>query len=157
MMRMRILNCEGGLKTRTVLLGTLSVEAKVANTNLNRKVLKEKGWATTDECTRDWNGLYDRGVYLLRHRYKNHSQRILDEIKFFGEQFNKDTQNKAFADSLQKLFTDLGRTDGKVAFKKHLLKDLRDVILPAVLRDVRYIPVPRLEVSDEMVDVVSAS
>jgi hypothetical protein len=119
--------------------------------------LKEKGWATTDECSHDWNQLHDRGVFLLRHRYKNHTKRILDEIKFFGDQFNKDAQNKAFADSMQNLFNNLGRNgDGKVAFKKHLLKDLRDVIMPAFLRDVRYIPVPRLEVSDKMVDVVSA-
>lgn len=119
--------------------------------------MKDKGWVETDEFGRSWNNLYDRGNFLLRNRYRDHANRVLDEIKFFGDQFNQDPQNKAFGDSMQKLFTDLGRNqEGKAVFKKHLLLDIRDVILPAFLRDVRYIPVPRIEVSDPMVDVVSA-
>lgn len=119
--------------------------------------MREKGWITTDDCGREWNQLYDQGAFLVRHRYKDHAKRILDEIKFFADQFNQDTQNKAFAESMQKLFNALGRNpDGKIAFKKHLVKDIRDVILPGILRDVRYMPLPRIEVSDRMVDVVSA-
>lgn len=110
----------------------------------------------SDDCNREWNRMYDRGVYLLRDRYKSHTKRILDEIKFVADQFNQDTQNKAFGESMQKLFNDLGRgPDGTVAFKKHLLKDIRDVILPSILENVSYIPVPRIEVLDPMVDVVS--
>lgn len=109
----------------------------------------------TEDCTNAWNNLYDRGVFLLRHRYKADSNRVLDEVKFFGEQFNKDAHNKAFGDAMQKLFLDLGRDEnGKPKFKKHLVKDIRDVILPAVFEHVRYVPVPRLEVSDPMIDVV---
>lgn len=129
---------------------------KLSNADLARKTLSQKGYVMSDDCTNEWKRLHDRGTSLLRDRYKNHTNRILDEVKFFGDQFNQDPHNKAFADSMQKLFTDLGRTDGKPAFKKHLLKDLRDIILPAILEDVRYIPVPRLEVVDPMVDVVSA-
>lgn len=118
--------------------------------------MAEKGYVMTDDCRNEWNRLYDRGTYLLRDRYKNHTKRILDEIKFFADQFNQDAQNKAFGDAMQKLFTDLGRgKDGTVQFKKHLLKDIRDIILPGFLEDVRYIPVPRIEVRDPMVDVVS--
>ena len=123
---------------------------------MSRKALQEKGWAQTDECGQDWNKLYDHGVFLLRHRYRDHTNRVIDEVKFIGDQFNQDPQNKAFGDSMQKLFTDLGHNqEGKVAFKKHLLVDIRDVILPGLLQDMRYVPVPRIEVSDPMVDVVS--
>ena len=109
-----------------------------------------------DDCTRQWDQLTDHGRYLLRDRYRDHTDRILDEMKFLGDQFNKDPQNKAFGDSVQKLFDDLGRdTSGNMAFKKHLLRDIRDVILPAILEDVRYVPVPRIEVSDPSADVVS--
>jgi hypothetical protein len=39
-------------------------------------------------------------------------------------------------------------------FKPHLLKDLTDVILPAFFENIRYIPIPRIEYSDPMVDAV---
>lgn len=108
-----------------------------------------------DEANRQWNELYDKGRYLTRERYKNHTDRIVDEIKFLADQFDKDPQNKALADSIQKLFLDLGRdAGGKVVFKPHLLKDLRDIILPGIFENVRYVPIPRIEVSDPMVDVV---
>ncbi|RAK74211.1 uncharacterized protein BO72DRAFT_385194 [Aspergillus fijiensis CBS 313.89] len=120
-----------------------------------RKTLTEQGYIMEDDCTRQWNQLNEHGRYLLRDRYKDHTDRILDEIKFIGDQFNQDPQNLAFRSSLEKLFEDLGRdSSGNVAFKKHLLKDIRDVILPAAFENVRYVPVPRIEVSDPSADVV---
>ncbi|CEO60108.1 hypothetical protein PMG11_04749 [Penicillium brasilianum] len=120
-----------------------------------RKCLREQGFIMQDEANRQWNELYDRGRYLLRERYRTHTDRIVDETKFIADQFDQDPQNKAFAESIQKLFLDLGRdAGGKVVFKKHLLKDIRDVILPGIIENVRYIPIPRIEVSDPNVDVV---
>lgn len=108
-----------------------------------------------DECNRQWNELYDKGRYLARERYRTQTDRIVDETKFLADQFEKDPQNKAFADSVEKLFLDLGRdAGGKAVFKPQLLKDLRDIILPGIFENVRYVPIPRIEVSDPMVDVV---
>jgi hypothetical protein len=109
-----------------------------------------------DDWSRQYDELAEHGQFLLRDRYRSHTDRVLDEIKFLGTQFNKDPHNKAFGDSLQKLFKDLGRDqDGNVKFKKHLVKDIRDVIVPAVFENIRYVPIPRIEVSDPMADVVS--
>lgn len=119
------------------------------------KCLREQGFIMDEECNRQWNELYDKGRYLARERYRTQTNRIVDEIKFLADQFDHDPQNKAFADSVQKLFLDLGHdAGGKAVFKPHLLKDLRDVIIPAIFENVRYVPIPRIEVSDPMVDVV---
>ncbi|KAJ5183558.1 hypothetical protein N7492_001174 [Penicillium capsulatum] len=120
-----------------------------------RKCLREQGFIMEDEATRQWNELYDKGRYLVRERYRTHTDKVIDEIKFLADQFDKDPQNKALAESVQKLFKDLGRdADGKVVFKKDLVRDLRDVIIPGIFENVRYVPIPRIEVSDPMVDVV---
>lgn len=120
-----------------------------------RKALREQGFIMEDECNRQWNVLYDKGRYLARERYRGHTDKIVDQIKFLADQFEKDPQNKALADSVQKLFLDLGRdSGGKIVFKKHLLKDVRDIILPGIFENVRYVPIPRIEVSDPMIDVV---
>ncbi|KAL5340832.1 hypothetical protein BJX70DRAFT_95678 [Aspergillus crustosus] len=120
-----------------------------------RKTLQQQGFIMEDDWNRQYNDLAEHGRFLLRDRYRNHTDRVLDEVKFLGDQFNRDPQNKAFGDSLQKLFTDLGRDEnGNPKFKKHLVKDISEVILPAVFEHIRYVPIPRIEVSDPMADVV---
>jgi len=106
-------------------------------------------------ATNEWNELYDRGNFLLRDRYRSHTDRVVDEIKFLADQFEQDPLNKRFGDSVQKLFNDLGNDEnGKPTFKPHLVKDLTEVIIPAVLENIRYVPIPRIEVSDPQIDAV---
>jgi len=108
-----------------------------------------------DRATEEWNELYDRGNFLLRERYRNHTDRIVDETKFLADQFDKDPLNSKFADSVQKLFTDLGNDEnGKPTFKPHLVKDLSEVILPGIFESIRYVPIPRIEFSDPQIDAV---
>lgn len=120
-----------------------------------RRCLKEQGYVMQDAANDEWKGIYDKGNFLLRERYRNHTNRIVDEVKFLADQFEQDPQNKAFGDAFDKLFKDLGNDEnGKPVFKKHLVKDLTSVILPAFFENVRYIPIPRIEYSDEMADAV---
>lgn len=120
-----------------------------------RKCLKQQGYILEDSSTDEWNKLYDHGNFLLRDRYRNHTDRIADELKFYADQFDKDDQNRRFADSMQKLFNDLGTDDqGKAAFKPHLIKDVTEVIIPGIFESVRYVPIPRIEYSDPMIDAV---
>lgn len=120
-----------------------------------RKCLKETGFIMQDSATEEWNSLSDKGNFLLKDRYKDHTNRVLDEFKFFGQQFDEDAQNKRFAASLQKLFTDLGNDqNGKPTFKSHLVKDLSTVVVPGIFESVRYVPVPRIEYSDPTVDMI---
>jgi len=120
-----------------------------------RKILQQQGYILEDESNAEWNRIYDQGHDLLRGRYRGHTDRIADEFKFIGEQFDADPQNKAFADSVTKLFNDLGTDEnGKTTFKPHLVKDVTEVILPAFFESVQYIPIPRIEYSDPMVDAV---
>jgi hypothetical protein len=120
-----------------------------------RKALKEQGFIMQDAATDEWNQLYDRGHFLLRERYRDHTNRVVDELKFMGDQFDQDPMNKRFAESMQKLFQDLGNDEnGKPTFKPHLIKDLSNVIVPGIFESVRYVPVPRIEYSDPMIDAI---
>lgn len=120
-----------------------------------RKCLREQGFVLQDQATQEWNQLYDQGQFLFRERYRDHSDHLIDEVKFLADQFDRDPQNRAFGDAMQQLFLDLGRDDnGKPVFKPHLIKDLTEVIIPAIFENTRYVPIPRIEVSDPMVDLV---
>jgi len=123
--------------------------------NFIRKCLKEQGYVLQDNSTEEFNKLYDQGEFLLRDRYRNHTDRISDEFKFYIDQFNQDKQNVAFGDAVQKLFLDLGQDEnGQAEFKPHLVKDLTEVILPGVFESIRYVPIPRIEYSDHMMDAI---
>lgn len=120
-----------------------------------RKCLQQEGYIMEDRATEEWNELYDRGNFLLRERYRNHTDRIVDEVKFLADQFDKDSMNQQFRQSVQKLFHDLGNDEhGKATFKPHLVKDLTEVIIPGALRSLRYVPIPRIEYTDPMIDAV---
>ncbi|MCJ1418641.1 hypothetical protein MMC32_004989 [Xylographa parallela] len=120
-----------------------------------RKCLKETGYIMEDKATDEYNRLYDRGNFLLRDRYRDHTNRVMDEIKHLADQFDQDPQNTRFANSMNKLFNDLGNDEnGKPTFKPHLIKDLTNVILPGVFESIRYVPVPRIEYTDHMMDAI---
>ncbi|KAK6086403.1 hypothetical protein SCUP234_02616 [Seiridium cupressi] len=120
-----------------------------------RKCLKQQGYIMEDASTQEWNRLYDHGNYLLRDKYRGHTDRIVDEVKFLAGQFDEDPMNRNFAASMQKLFNDLGNdADGKPTFKPHLIKDLTDIILPAAFENIAYIPIPRIEYTDPQIDAV---
>jgi len=108
-----------------------------------------------DEANREWDQLYDQGEFLFRERYRDHTDHLVDELQFMADQFNQDPQNKRFADSMQKLFLDLGQDEnGQPTFKPHLIKDLTEVIIPDIFANTQYVPIPRIEVSDPMADLI---
>lgn len=120
-----------------------------------RKCLQQQGYIMEPASTSEWNNLYDHGNYLLRQKYRGHTDRIVDEFKFLARQFDEDPMNKRFATSVQKLFNDLGNdANGKPTFKPHLIKDLTEIILPAAFENIAYIPIPRIEYSDHQIDAV---
>jgi hypothetical protein len=120
-----------------------------------RKCLQQQGYIMEKSASEEWDDIYDRGNFLLRERYRNHTDRIVDEIKFLGDQFEHDPINKRFGLSVQKLFKDLGYDEsGKPALKPHLIKDLTEVIIPAAFENIRYVPIPRIEYSDPTIDAI---
>jgi hypothetical protein len=53
-----------------------------------RKCLQQQGYIMEDRSTEEWNRIYDHGHDLLRGRYRGHTDRIADEFKFIGQQFD---------------------------------------------------------------------
>ncbi|OAL67889.1 hypothetical protein A7C99_1021 [Trichophyton rubrum] len=123
-----------------------------------RKCLKEQGFVLRDESTAEWNRLYDEGRFLLTKRYKKDTDEVVEEGKFLANQFDEDPLNKEFGQSLKKFFDHLGHdASGNIVFQKNLLKDFVNTVLPGTLANLSYIPLPRIEVSDPMIDVAMIS
>jgi hypothetical protein len=107
-----------------------------------RKCLREDGYIVKDESTEEWNALSDQGNYFLNERYKDHTNRLTEELNRFIDYTTHDPDSVDFGNKVQKLFVDLGKdTSGNIIFKKHLLDDVTDVIIPGFFEHVRYVPV----------------
>jgi hypothetical protein len=66
-----------------------------------------------------------------------------------------DPLNKRFGEDWQRLTRDLlFDSDGGLKFKPELWNDIRKVILPTFIDQVGYIPIPRIEFSDDTIDMV---
>lgn len=123
--------------------------------NYIRRCLLEEGYVLDESSNTDWDRLYEQGRYLLRDKYRGTTDKIIDETRFFLEQFDQDPQNKEFGLAVQRLFNHLGQDEnGKPAFKSHLVKDLTDIIIPGFIENVEYIPIPRIEYQDPKIDLV---
>ena len=120
-----------------------------------RRVLKETGYILSDDADKQFEALRKRGKDFAENRYSEHYDRLVDEFKRWGEQFEKDPLNQRFGQSVQKLLDDLGTdSKGQRTFKKHLVKDVANVIVPGIFRRVNYVPLPRIEIIDPQFDAV---
>ena len=67
----------------------------------------------------------------------------------------EDPLNKRFGEDWARLTKDLlFDSEGSLKFKPHLWDDIRKVILPTVISRVGYIPIPRIEYTDDSLDLV---
>ncbi|PWN48589.1 hypothetical protein IE53DRAFT_375503 [Violaceomyces palustris] len=125
-----------------------------------RQCLQEPGFIMKDEANTQGIQLIDSGKKFFvatgdreQGKYAAHKDKLFKEVEFFFKGVAEDPLNKRFGEDwkrlVQDLFTD---ADGKPTFKPHLWNDIRDPILPQLLN--RVVPVPRIEFTDKMVDLV---
>jgi hypothetical protein len=92
-------------------------------------------------------------------KYKSHLDGVIDGITEFVKGIGEDAGNKRVADAFSKLtrdliFVDSGDGEGKLTFKREMWADIRRVVLPRLIDRVGYIPIPRIEYTDDGLDLV---
>ncbi|THH03681.1 hypothetical protein EW145_g6091 [Phellinidium pouzarii] len=120
-----------------------------------RKCLLEPGFVLQEQCNSDASKLRDSGREFYDGKYKSHFDAVFDVIgEFFGA-MGDDALNQRFGQDWARLTRDLlFDSEGALKFKPELWNDVRKVILPAVIDKVGYIPIPRVEYTDDGLDLV---
>ncbi|UZJ51024.1 hypothetical protein CBS101457_000344 [Exobasidium rhododendri] len=135
-----------------------------------RRSVQEPGFVMKDEANTQATQLQKEGQKFFTGRtrevapgqtvrekgkYEPHFENLFDQIKIFFTAMGDDPLNKKFGDKWHKMGRDLFfNSEGKATFKPHLWDDIRDPILPQLLQHIGYVPVPRIEYTDPMVDLV---
>ncbi|TFK24361.1 hypothetical protein FA15DRAFT_680768 [Coprinopsis marcescibilis] len=120
-----------------------------------RRVLLEPGYIIEPDCDNQGRRLRESGRHFYEGKYKSHFDNLFNSIGNWAKAMGEDPLNKEFGDDWARLTKDLlFDNEGKLQFKPELWNDIRKVILPQLIQKVGYIPIPRIEYTDESLDLV---
>jgi hypothetical protein len=119
------------------------------------QALLEPGWVLQEECNKEGRELLDSGRVFYDGKYKSHFDNVFSSIGGFFTSMGDDPLNARFGQDWARLTKDLlFDLEGSLKFKPELWSDIKSVILPAVVDNVGYIPIPRIEYTDDALDLV---
>lgn len=117
--------------------------------------LLEPGFVLQPQCNDSARKLQDSGRQFYDGKYKSHFDGLFNAIGGFFTAMGDDPLNARFGQDWARLTKDLlFDSEGSLKFKPELWRDIRKVILPAVIDRVGYIPIPRIEYTDDGLDLV---
>ncbi|TCD61093.1 hypothetical protein EIP91_009046 [Steccherinum ochraceum] len=120
-----------------------------------RKVLIEPGYVLEPDCNNEANRLRESGRRFYDDKYQSHFDNLFNKTGDWFRAWGNDPLNKRFGEDWARLTKDLLFDDsGSFSFKSDLWLDIRKVILPSLIEQVGYVPIPRIEYTDDSMDVV---
>lgn len=121
-----------------------------------RRSLLEPGFILSPQWDHTSDAIFkDEAKHFFDERYQSQRQRISDEAQYWLEGWKADPLNRQFVDGWSRLAKDLlFDQNGSLTWKSGLWRDIRTVILPEILEQVGYVPIPRIEYTDNAIDLV---
>ncbi|KAL7423409.1 hypothetical protein Q5752_000989 [Cryptotrichosporon argae] len=119
------------------------------------RALLEPGFILDDSSDEEARQLKESGKYFFQDKYRDHWNRLWDEVKAWFIALADDPLNHRFGEDWKRLVKDLlFDHEGNMTFKPKLWADIRHTVLPQLIRQIGYVPIPRAEYSDEKIDLV---
>ncbi|KAH9941112.1 uncharacterized protein BXZ73DRAFT_42167 [Epithele typhae] len=120
-----------------------------------RKVLLDAGFVLEPQCNSEASALKENGRKFYDDKYKSHFDNFFNTTGDWFRAMGEDPLNKRFGQDWARLTKDLlFDSEGSLKFKPELWMDIRKVILPSIIKQVGCIPIPRIEYTDDNLDLV---
>ncbi|PVF96377.1 hypothetical protein CPB86DRAFT_874940 [Serendipita vermifera] len=121
-----------------------------------RKTLLEPGFILQPQFNNESQAIFhDQAKEFFDVRYRPHRDLLVNSGKEWVDGWAADPLNKRMTDQWAGLVKDLLMNDkGNLVWKGALWTDIRKVILPTLVEQVGYIPIPRIEYTDDKLDLV---
>ncbi|KAF9444701.1 hypothetical protein P691DRAFT_763168 [Macrolepiota fuliginosa MF-IS2] len=120
-----------------------------------RRVLLEPGFVIDDECGTMGDQLRERGRHFYDDKYRDQFDSLFNSVSAWFNAMGEDPLNKRFGEDWARLTKDLlFDSEGRIKFKQELWDDIRKVILPQIINKVGYLPIPRVEYTDDELDLI---
>ncbi|THH11002.1 hypothetical protein EW145_g940 [Phellinidium pouzarii] len=119
-----------------------------------RRSLLEPGFILSPAFESQTRRLRVESRRFFEVKYKEHFDALVDSIQTWFRAFSEDPLNqRLWTDSSQLIEDLLLDSQGKFKYKPHLWTDIQ-MILPMLVKWLGYVPVPRIEYTNDVVDVV---
>ncbi|ORX89056.1 hypothetical protein K493DRAFT_340889 [Basidiobolus meristosporus CBS 931.73] len=116
--------------------------------------IRENEFVDRPEYKKEASSFIDRGQNIMDRKYRSHFQNISNEATEFNQSLQHDRTTQAFARDLETLTKDMFLDEsGKPTIKYDLVKDFAKLI-PVIAKKLEYLPLPRIENSDEQFDMI---
>jgi len=120
-----------------------------------RKVLLDAGYVLEPDCNTQATALRESGRSFYDDKYKTHFDNLFSSTTGWFKSMGEDPLNKRFGEDWARLTRDLlFDSEGSLKFKPNLWKDVRKVIVPTLIDKIGIFPIPRVEFSDDSLDLV---
>ncbi|KAI9059164.1 hypothetical protein FKP32DRAFT_1580513 [Trametes sanguinea] len=120
-----------------------------------REALLQPGYILDDQANERANQLRENGRQFYDDKYKGHFDNLINSVQAWFGAIAEDPLNKQFGNSFAQLAKDLFFDgDGNLKFKPELWADVRHRFIPGFIDQVGYVPIPRIEYTDDAYDVV---
>ncbi|KIJ58511.1 hypothetical protein HYDPIDRAFT_171253 [Hydnomerulius pinastri MD-312] len=122
-----------------------------------RKLLLEAGYVLEDDCNREGREIRESGRTFWDEKYRGHFDNLFNSIGDWFSAMGEDPLNKRFGEDWARLTRDLlFDSEGSLKFKPDLWSDIRKVIVPTLVDKLQigYVPIPRVEYTDDALDLV---
>ncbi|KAF8148712.1 hypothetical protein B0H34DRAFT_668275 [Crassisporium funariophilum] len=120
-----------------------------------RKVLLEPGYVLEPDCNNHANRLREIGKQFYDEKYSDHFDNLFSSVGEWFKAMGDDPLNHQFGEDWARLTKDLlFDSEGSLKFKPQLWNDIRKTILPQLIDKVGYVPIPRIEYTDDSLDLV---
>jgi hypothetical protein len=92
---------------------------------------------------------------VVRGKYRDHFDNVFQGFGTFVGGIGEDPLNRRLGTDVQRLTKDLlFDAEGKLSFKPELWNDVRSIILPGLIEKIGLVPIPRIEYTDDSLDLV---
>lgn len=119
------------------------------------EVLLQPGYVLDDQCNERGRQLRETGREFYDGKYKGHFDKLFNSVAEWFRAWAEDPLNKRIGNNFAQLTKDLlFDGDGHLTFKPELWRDVRQEIFPAFVDELGYVPIPRIEYTDEQIDLV---
>ncbi|EKM74725.1 hypothetical protein AGABI1DRAFT_103321 [Agaricus bisporus var. burnettii JB137-S8] len=120
-----------------------------------RKILLEPGYVLDSTCNEQGRELRESGRHFYDDKYRKHFDNMFNSVSAWFNAMGEDPMNKRFGEDWARLTKDLlFDSEGSLKFKPELWNDIRKVVLPQIINQVGYVPIPRIEYTDDALDLV---
>ncbi|TEB21020.1 hypothetical protein FA13DRAFT_1643942 [Coprinellus micaceus] len=120
-----------------------------------RRVLLKPGFILQPQSDAEASRLRENGKAFHDDKYKSDFDNLFSSIGSWFKAMGDDPLNQRFGNDWARLTKDLlFDSEGSLKFKPELWNDIRRVIMPTLVQQVGYIPIPRIEYTDDALDLV---